>query len=237
LIEPKECHVPKVLHRSSHPSAWWRRELARLAVGLLLAAVAVLGGAHVATAHDVLLGSEPADGAVLDTAPAEVVLTFSAEQVDVGTAVTVTGPDGEPWADGAPVVAGATVTQGLRDGMPSGDYAVAWRSVSGDGHPIEGTFGFTVDAGPAPTAEPEEPPVDATPEPEPDGATEPPVEPTATPAATSDVDDEGPASTGPPAVPGAPGADTPVLWLVGGLAAATLAALTVAALRRRTPPG
>nr|WP_286216766.1 copper resistance protein CopC [Demequina sediminis] len=66
------------------------------------------------------------------------------------------GPDGQEWGDGATTVSGATVTQRLGDGLPAGDFQVAWRSVSGDGHPVDGTFRFTVEAAPesASTSEP-----------------------------------------------------------------------------------
>lgn len=190
--------------------------LAALAVALVL-----LVPASPATAHDALLGSDPADGAVLATPPDAVVLTFTGDLIAVGSAVTVTGPDGAVWADGAPVVSGATLTQPLLAGMPSGGYTVAWRAVSGDGHPIEGTVGFTVEApvaGPAPTLAPE--PTDpgtSTAEP----TDEPTDEPPATPPPTDDGDIAG----------------SPVGWMVGGVVAVALATAVLLVVRRRPGPG
>lgn len=126
-----------------HPAPPRRRPVG--VVGLLLAtALLLLVPTGPASAHDALEGTEPGDGTVLDTAPGQVVLTFTADQLAVGAAVAVTGPDAAEWADGAPVVAGQTVTQALAPGMPSGAYSVEWRSVSGDGHPTAGTFAFTI---------------------------------------------------------------------------------------------
>lgn len=122
-------------------------------LGALTALLVVLGTllpAGPAVAHDQLLASDPADGAVLEQAPAAVVLTFNADQLPVGAAVVVRDPSGADRADGAPSVSGPTVTQVLQAGLPAGSYAVQWRSVSGDGHPIEGAFSFEVAGDAAP---------------------------------------------------------------------------------------
>lgn len=113
----------------------------------LLAAGAALVTGSAASAHDVLVATDPADGAVLTDAPTQVVLTFAAEQSGVGAEVVVTGPDGVSWSDGEATVSGVTVSQGLRSGMPDGAYTVAWRSVAQDGHPVTGAFGFSLEVG------------------------------------------------------------------------------------------
>lgn len=156
----------------------------------LLAAAVTVTLASPAMGHDALVGSDPADGAVLAAAPTQVVLTFSAEQAGVGAEVLVTGPDGASWSDGAAVVAGTTVTQALADGMPDGAYAVAWRSVAQDGHPVTGSFGFTLDApDPEPTAEPTaEPSAEPTDTPT-EATAEPSAEPTTVLTATASDED------------------------------------------------
>lgn len=152
----------------------FRRPRAALASLLTLPLVLL---ATPAQAHDRLVGSDPADGAVLDAVPEAIVLTYSAEPIDLSQEVHVTTPDGEVLTDLEVAVEGTTVTAALPDGLGGGEYAVAWRVVSSDGHPIEGAFAFTVDAPPAPepTAEPE--PTDE-PEPEPAVTSEPTDEPT-----------------------------------------------------------
>src|SRR5205085_12462000 len=53
-----------------------RRPLHRLLLGASFAFIALLVAAGPASAHSQLLASEPAWGAVLDTAPAQVVLRY-----------------------------------------------------------------------------------------------------------------------------------------------------------------
>lgn len=119
---------------------------ALLAALLLLLAVA----APPAAAHTDLASTTPADGERLAEPPAEVTLVFTAEVLELGAAVAVTGPAGLLDA-GPPVVDGASVTAALPAGLPGGDYEVAWRVTAADGHPISGTFTFSVAAAPAPT--------------------------------------------------------------------------------------
>ncbi|MDT0165291.1 copper resistance protein CopC [Actinotalea sp. AC32] len=211
-----------------------RRSLVLL-LGLVLAVVAPLP----ALAHDSLVGSEPADGAVVETAPAQVVLTFSSTQLDVGAAVTVTGPDGREWADGAPRVEDERVVQPLATGMAAGAYAVQWRSVSGDGHPVTGTFAFEVAAAATDPAGPS-----AAPEPVPtQEAAEEPGDPASVPGpsepagATDEADGDDVAAGGgseasgaDPSGPARRGPAGPV-GVVVGVALLALAAWTV--VRRR----
>jgi hypothetical protein len=58
------------------------------------------------------------------------------------TTVRVTGPDGTAYSDGDPVAIDATVTQAVA-AMPAGETKVGWRTVSVDGHTIQGSFTFT----------------------------------------------------------------------------------------------
>ena len=127
----------------------------RTLVTALLAFLVVLapGGA---LAHDELLSSEPADGATVE-APEELVLSFSGNIAQVGAQLQITGGDGNDVADGDPVVQGMDLVQPLVDVTP-GDYEVVWRVTSSDGHPISGTFGFTVEGEPAVEATEDETP-------------------------------------------------------------------------------
>lgn len=133
-----------------------RRRVAPVAVVVAML-TAVLGPLAPAAAHDVLLETSPADGAVLDAPPSEVALTFSADQIDMGAAITVTDADGTEWAEGETVVDGPVVRQALPADLPAGWYQVAWRSVSSDGHALTGDTTFEVTA-----AAPVDDPVDET---------------------------------------------------------------------------
>lgn len=175
-----------------------------------LLSLALLTPAAPAWAHDELIGTEPADGAVLTTSPTELRLTFSAELLDVGSTVVLTSA-GTPAT--LPVtVDGVEVTATVPESLAPGEHTVAWRVVSGDGHPIQGTFAFTVGPGtdsPSPT----DPPTAADPS------------PGATASATSAV------SPSPALDPGPGRSVLPVLTAVG--AAGLLTLVTFLVLRRR----
>ena len=125
----------------------------RLVVTAAAAVALLLGPVGSAAAHDALAGTTPAPDATVDTAPATVSLEFSDAPQKLGTDVVVTGPDGDAVSDGAPEIAGSTVTQQLTDGLPAGTYTVDWRVTSADGHPLTGSFAFDV-ARDAPAAAP-----------------------------------------------------------------------------------
>ncbi|MFJ2849993.1 copper resistance CopC/CopD family protein [Streptomyces rubiginosohelvolus] len=119
--------------------------LVSLVFGLLLA------GAGPASAHAALTGSDPADGAVVDTAPKEVTLSFS-EAIAVGDdSIRVLDPSGKRAdTDTEPkdLSEGSTVRYGvaLHSGLPDGTYTVAWQAISADSHPISGAFTFSIGA-------------------------------------------------------------------------------------------
>lgn len=123
-----------------------------VALAMLLTAVggtaAVVLSATSASAHDQLLSADPEDGAALDEPVEEITLTFSADVIADGTQVRVTPPDGEP-VDAEISVDGTDVIADLGEQAAGGDYAVEWRVVSSDGHPITGELGYTVADQPA----------------------------------------------------------------------------------------
>lgn len=119
----------------------------KFAKGLSVLALAGLGlfaMASPAFAHNSLTASNPADEAVLDAGPGEIVLTFD-QPVQEGeglNSVAVTGPDGEQWQGGAATVDSNVVTAPVRELGPSGTYTVGYRIVSADGHPVSGELTF-----------------------------------------------------------------------------------------------
>jgi copper transport protein len=111
---------------------------------------ALLAGAGPASAHAVLTGSNPKDGAVVATAPQEVTLTFSEEIAMGDDSIRVLEPSGKR-ADTAEIRdlgTGGTVAYGveLHSGLPDGTYTVAWQAVSADSHPVSGAFTFAIGA-------------------------------------------------------------------------------------------
>lgn len=129
---------------AARPARWTLRWTALVAG--LLALLAVLARPSTADAHGVLRGSDPRSGAHLTVAPRLLRLTFN-EAIELAVArLELRGPDDHGVAlsalrrgDSAAVLV-ADVTGALR----AGTYTVAWQIAGRDGHPVRGTFRFTV---------------------------------------------------------------------------------------------
>ena len=101
-----------------------------------------------AAAHDEVLSTSPEQGAVLESAPEQIELSYSGEIMDIGHQVLVTGPEGQSVTEGPLERDGSQVVQPLAEtGSEEGTYQVVWRVVSSDGHPIEGTYTYQVGDG------------------------------------------------------------------------------------------
>jgi len=130
-----------------------RLGLRRAVVAALFLALALPAGA---AAHARLVGSKPADGAVLATAPRDIKLLFDDE-------IRPAGGDRAIDARGRSVLAGPArrlpgndraLVLPLRAALPRGAYTARWRIVSDDGHLITGVLAFAVGTGsprPVPT--------------------------------------------------------------------------------------
>ncbi|MFI8874859.1 copper resistance CopC/CopD family protein [Streptomyces sp. NPDC055243] len=120
--------------------------------GRLLLVVAVFLGALLATAapasaHAALTGSDPKQGAVVDTAPARVSLTFSEKVAMSDGSVRVLDPAGKRVDTGKTSDLGSnTYGVKLHKGLPDGTFTVAYQVVSADSHPISGAYTFSVGA-------------------------------------------------------------------------------------------
>jgi copper transport protein len=124
-----------VIHRSFRVAA--------IAFGFAGALVASARG--VAYAHAMLLSSSPAAGSTQATAPTRVWLLFS-EEIEPGLArVSIVDSAGHTTAlkaGGDPHDVRAIVAP--MTGLTTGAYRVVWRVVSADGHPVAGSFMFSV---------------------------------------------------------------------------------------------
>ena len=79
----------------------------------------------------------------------------------MGAQVVITGPSG-PVQTGSPIVVDNPHGNRSQPTPPPGNYEVAWRVTSGNGHPITGTFRFTAEAADAGQVPPESSPPSAT---------------------------------------------------------------------------
>jgi methionine-rich copper-binding protein CopC len=108
-----------------------------------------------AMAHARFVGSDPAEGARLAEAPGSVVMSYSEEISPQFVDTAVVPPGQEPVVTEA-VVAGSDVTVEIAaagvDLTTPGEWQVVARVVSADGHPVEHTARFVVEAAAAPAA-------------------------------------------------------------------------------------
>ncbi|CAL9482126.1 hypothetical protein SUDANB120_03075 [Streptomyces sp. enrichment culture] len=124
--------------------------LPRLALVLAALLALLFAEAGPASAHAALTASDPGEGAVVATAPAQVTLSFS-EKVALGEdSIRVLDPRGKRVDTGEirDMCSGSTIRYGtaLHPGLPDGTYTVAWQAVSADSHPIAGAFTFSIGA-------------------------------------------------------------------------------------------
>jgi methionine-rich copper-binding protein CopC len=127
-----------------------RRAGAALIVALL-AVLAAVAGATPALAHNVLVSSDPENGATVDTAPTQVTFTFDQAIENFDPALKVFGPNGNEFTTAAPTVQGNAISAPMAAG-PAGDYRAVYRVVSADGHPVTGEITFTLTDSAAGTA-------------------------------------------------------------------------------------
>ena len=201
---------------------------------LAVAAVAVLSTVVVggpAQAHDSLVSSEPANGAVLTTLPDQFSVTANEPLLDLGGesrgfAMLLRGPDGLYYGNGCVSIQGATLSTDAALG-PAGAYTLDWQLISTDSHSVSGEIGFTWQ------------PTSAAPVSK--GSTTPP---TCASASTSPGEGTPTQSAPAAAVPAEPATPTPdrdavitasdALWIGGGIGLAGIAALvTILVLTRR----
>lgn len=177
-----------------------------------LAAALLLVLAAPAAAHNSLKAATPAKNAQLATAPTEITLEFLQKLDPAFTTIVLSDAAQQKIPTGEPMVTGATGTISIDGTLPNGTYTVAYRVVSADGHPVQGSYPFTV-ADPAGTEAP--PPVSPAAEPDPTATDAT----SASPASATGGDNDG----------GGPGA----LAVVGVGIVLVLVAGTAVLLRRR----
>ena len=138
-----------------HETARPRRRATRAAAGLTLLPALVVAGAAPAAAHDELIRTAPVMDETVDAAPDRVALTFSGDLIDgegIQNLLQVRDADGNQWQAEPGAVEGPTFSAPLCEGLPNGDYQVAYRVVYSDGHSEERSFDFAVDDPAAPAA-------------------------------------------------------------------------------------
>ncbi|MGA4727518.1 copper resistance CopC family protein [Micromonospora taraxaci] len=106
--------------------------------------VALLVAAGPAWAHNSLRAATPVQQSTVTSAPTEIVLEFMSRLDPTFTTIVLTDAAKRKVVTGEPVVTGAKSTVQVTDTLPNGTYTVAYRVVSADGHPVQGSYPFTV---------------------------------------------------------------------------------------------
>ena len=121
--------------------------MAAVVVMLMLCAAFVVPASARGDFHLRLLRSDPAADATLAAPPRALRLTFSEAPELAVTSVRLRGPGNRAVAL-SPLARQrgdrATVVATPRAPLANGHYTVTWRTMSNDGHPMRGTFHFTV---------------------------------------------------------------------------------------------
>ncbi|MFI1914524.1 copper resistance protein CopC [Nocardia sp. NPDC020380] len=111
-----------------------------------LALLALWCGSATASAHAVLVSSDPAYGSTITHEPDRVSLTFDEPVTAAQDAVTISDADGQRVDTGGTTTAdgGRTVQRHLRAGLPDGTYLLGWSLLSADGHLVSGSIVFGI---------------------------------------------------------------------------------------------
>ena len=107
-----------------------------------LLGLAVVVAPALAFAHSKSEATTPADGATVTEVP-ELSMRFDDPMRIIS--VTLTSPDGDVGIERETGMDPATEFRALpSEELPPGSYRFDWRGMASDGHPMQGSFSFTV---------------------------------------------------------------------------------------------
>ena len=103
-----------------------------------------------ALAHSSVLSTYPSDGEVLMSPPDKIEMAFNENITMSANGITLFDSSGEPVPVSTPIIepdgkAFIATVEPLNE-LPTSWYAVSWRAISQDGHPIQGSFTFNAGA-------------------------------------------------------------------------------------------
>lgn len=127
--------------------------IARLFAAALAAAIIAVLTASPARAHNSLTKAAPDKDATVTESPEQVSLTFLQKVDPKFLTIVVTDAQKNKVPMDAATADGKLGTAAFTEPLVNGVYTVAYRVVSEDGHPVQGSYKFTVDD-PAATASP-----------------------------------------------------------------------------------
>ena len=96
-------------------------------------------------AHTYLDSTNPTDGATVSEELQTIELTYSGK-IEEGSIFKVLASDGSEMAIDSITLNDGVLKGTLASPLPNDTYKVEWDSISQDGHPLSGSFSFTVNA-------------------------------------------------------------------------------------------
>jgi len=98
-----------------------------------------------AAAHTYISETIPQDGSTVTENVQQVVLTFEGK-IEEGSTFKVIAADGTVYTPQSITLVDGVLTGTFEPALPNETYTVKWDTISQDGHPLSGEFGFTVNA-------------------------------------------------------------------------------------------
>jgi hypothetical protein len=119
-------------------------KISKVLIAAALLAISLI--ALPASAHTVLISSDPAENSTIDALPSTISLTFAEELVSIGNSnsISVKDESGVELASGKLEVSGAVLSINLAPSEVNGVIKVDYRAVAADGHVINGEYQFTI---------------------------------------------------------------------------------------------
>lgn len=119
----------------------------KLIVASLVALLTAFTSPIAANAHDDAVSTYPSSGETVEAGLVGIQVSFSgdvmASETNEGFEIRVSDSQGNEQPVGCLSAAGTTLSS-TASLATAGDYKVDWRSVGSDGHPLEGSFKFTL---------------------------------------------------------------------------------------------
>ncbi|MFC4902856.1 CopD family protein [Kocuria oceani] len=125
------------------------RRAPRMVLALLTALTAMLLtllAAPAAAAHTEQPATDPADARVLEKPPRTVTMSFTEPVGATAEDIEVAGPSGEPLPVDVQALDSTVAVTPAAPLAAEGTHRVTWRVPSADGHPISGSFTFSIGA-------------------------------------------------------------------------------------------
>jgi len=111
---------------------------------LLLAAMFSGSLGQAAHAHANVIETQPTANAFLDSAPTKAAVEFDSQLMSMGSAMVVRDGNGRTVSRGEPAVHGRRISIAVDGDAGPGQYTVAFRAVSEDGHTVTSSYSYVV---------------------------------------------------------------------------------------------